>query len=599
MTCRLVSAKTALLPLLGAYFCFKAEALHNALKISGELKARDSPESFSTNAFCRQNRCVNPIFPGLQAVSAMQAKNLICKPLESVAALMDFCQYAVEYDVALPTPDSGQNLSDVVRAQEDLVLTQYVYHLSAIGLDPTDYKNPQELDDICVQAVYRLLCQTYFPRSQYGCVDGSKTTYLRPCNNVCRNYVQACEVTCCDESASCAFDGQETQSNRSILTATRYSPNDGPSRTCTGSASRSAGNSAMAMMLGVLSVMLQGSGAGEAARPTGKTLLPMVLLGLSMSLQGCDVVGHAADGWQTKPSYLVSYAVTPQVAFKENASDSKGALNLTSLPATLNSCSRDDVPSAQKCNGHGICLQWNTTSTYSSPLLLCKCDLYWADPECRTPRKSQFLAFIISLFAGFLGIDRFYLGQYYDGFAKLSTLGGLGMWWLYDIVRIGSSPVYTSQYRLAADLPHWIYFTIVVSFFISLGYLLFGVWGAFIERRQMMARMWLKAEDDFFKEQSQASDINPEDRLGLPTLSQYPVPLPVASHGFHGYGSVMAASDLVKSSSYGNPLAAFNYFSKVGLPMQGPRYHQPGPDQAAAISSASARAAEVLGRPGA
>ena len=34
-------------------------------------------------------------------------------------------------------------------------------------------------------------------------------------------------------------------------------------------------------------------------------------------------------------------------------------------------------------------------------------------------------------------------------------LGGCGIWWVLDIIRIGSAPVYAHEYRLAADLPHW------------------------------------------------------------------------------------------------------------------------------------------------
>merc|ERR1719502_2008136 len=87
----------------------------------------------------------------------------------------------------------------------------------------------------------------------------------------------------------------------------------------------------------------------------------------------------------------------------------------------------------------------------------CKCYRDWADPECRTKRKSQMVAYFLSVFLGFFGADHFYLGNFYSGFAKLATLGGAGIWWLIDIVRIGSSPVYANEYRLAYDLPHWEY----------------------------------------------------------------------------------------------------------------------------------------------
>ena len=46
--------------------------------------------------------------------------------------------------------------------------------------------------------------------------------------------------------------------------------------------------------------------------------------------------------------------------------------------------------------------------------------------------KEPTTALIISLFAGGLGIDRFYIGDTGMGVAKLLTCGGLGIWTIVD-----------------------------------------------------------------------------------------------------------------------------------------------------------------------
>jgi hypothetical protein len=50
--------------------------------------------------------------------------------------------------------------------------------------------------------------------------------------------------------------------------------------------------------------------------------------------------------------------------------------------------------------------------------------------------KSWIAAFLLCFFLGGLGIHRFYLGYTWQGVVQLLTLGGLGIWWLIDFIRI-------------------------------------------------------------------------------------------------------------------------------------------------------------------
>ena len=52
--------------------------------------------------------------------------------------------------------------------------------------------------------------------------------------------------------------------------------------------------------------------------------------------------------------------------------------------------------------------------------------------------KEYLVALLFSIFLGYFGIDRFYMGQVGMGIGKLLTVGGCGVWYLIDIILIAT-----------------------------------------------------------------------------------------------------------------------------------------------------------------
>ena len=52
--------------------------------------------------------------------------------------------------------------------------------------------------------------------------------------------------------------------------------------------------------------------------------------------------------------------------------------------------------------------------------------------------KDWVVTLVLAVVLGFLGIDRFYAGSIGLGVLKLLTSGGLGLWWLIDIILLAT-----------------------------------------------------------------------------------------------------------------------------------------------------------------
>jgi TM2 domain-containing membrane protein YozV len=50
--------------------------------------------------------------------------------------------------------------------------------------------------------------------------------------------------------------------------------------------------------------------------------------------------------------------------------------------------------------------------------------------------KSRLVTQMLAFFLGVFGFHRFYVGRIQSGILQMLTLGGLGVWWLYDNIMI-------------------------------------------------------------------------------------------------------------------------------------------------------------------
>lgn len=85
----------------------------------------------------------------------------------------------------------------------------------------------------------------------------------------------------------------------------------------------------------------------------------------------------------------------------------------------------------------------------TDPDALAPDDEEYQDPASRAPSpRLRGVALALAVVMGFIGAHRFYVGKVGTGIVQLFTLGGLGLWWLYDAILIGTGEFTDKQGRL-------------------------------------------------------------------------------------------------------------------------------------------------------
>lgn len=81
-------------------------------------------------------------------------------------------------------------------------------------------------------------------------------------------------------------------------------------------------------------------------------------------------------------------------------------------------------------------------------------------------KRSRNVAIVLSLFLGWTGLDRYYLGKIGTGILKMITFGGFGIWWLIDLFLMvgGKNPkdVTGMELKESADKYSFTYLSLTV-----------------------------------------------------------------------------------------------------------------------------------------
>ena len=74
-----------------------------------------------------------------------------------------------------------------------------------------------------------------------------------------------------------------------------------------------------------------------------------------------------------------------------------------------------------------------------------------ADDEMFASPRSRTIALVLAGVLGVFGAHRFYVGKTRSAVAQLLTLGGLGLWWLYDLIVVASGSFRDAEGRLVSS----------------------------------------------------------------------------------------------------------------------------------------------------
>lgn len=166
-------------------------------------------------------------------------------------------------------------------------------------------------------------------------------------------------------------------------------------------------------------------------------LAALILKQITTKESGLEISNHLpSSAMPVVPSMPAPIPVAPIKEYKmENSSNSQWKVKLPGQPdqavdtATLQMWARSGV-----IRPDTLILDVQNNMTYAANQI----------PSVYSS-KSYVTALLLSFFLGYLGIDRFYLGQSGLGIGKLLTFGGCGIWSLIDFILIAMRKVTDSQ----------------------------------------------------------------------------------------------------------------------------------------------------------